>query len=84
VLVDFVENDIDRPVVVAQLYTGRHAPPFAAGADWGVNLAATISGIHTPSIDGGGYNIGIWTTRRAKCACGWPPALLLRRLTWVT
>jgi type VI secretion system secreted protein VgrG len=56
VLVDFIENDIDRPVVVAQLYTGADAPPFAAGVDSGVNHAGTISGIHTRSFDGGGYN----------------------------
>jgi type VI secretion system secreted protein VgrG len=56
VLVDFIENDIDRPVVVAQLYTGADRPPFAAGVDSGVNHAGTISGIHTRSFDGTGFN----------------------------
>ncbi|QBE65932.1 type VI secretion system Vgr family protein [Pseudoduganella lutea] len=56
VLVDFFENDIDRPVIVAQLYTGADAPPFAAGVDSGANHAGTISGIHTRGFDGGGYN----------------------------
>jgi type VI secretion system secreted protein VgrG len=56
VLVDFIENDIDRPLVVAQLYNGADTPPFAAGVDSGVNHAGTISGIHTRTFDGGGYN----------------------------
>lgn len=56
VLVDFLENDIDRPLVVAQLYNGADTPPFAAGVESGVNHAGTISGIHTRSLDGGGYN----------------------------
>lgn len=56
VLVDFIDNDIDRPLVVAQLYTGADTPPFAAGVDSGVNHAGTISGIHTQTFDGGGWN----------------------------
>jgi type VI secretion system secreted protein VgrG len=56
VLVDFIEGDIDRPVVVAQLYTGADPPPFAAGVDSGVNHAGTLSGIHSQSFDKGGYN----------------------------
>ncbi len=56
VLVDFLENDIDRPLVVAQLYTGSDAPPFAAGVESGVNHAGVISGIHTRGFDGAGYN----------------------------
>ncbi|MES2320295.1 MAG: type VI secretion system Vgr family protein [Pseudomonadota bacterium] len=56
VLVDFIEGDMDRPVVVAQLYTGSDAPPFAAGMDSGVNHAGTLSGIHSHNFDGGGFN----------------------------
>lgn len=56
VLVDFIENDIDRPLVVAQLYTGADVPPFSAGVDSTANHAGTISGIHTRGFDGGGYN----------------------------
>ncbi|RZA24513.1 MAG: hypothetical protein EOP92_44080, partial [Lysobacteraceae bacterium] len=56
VLVDFIENDIDRPLVVAQLYTGADVPPFPAGVDSTANHAGTISGIHTRGFDGGGYN----------------------------
>ena len=56
VLVDFIEGDIDRPVIVAQLYTGADPPPFAAGVDSGVDHAGVLSGIHTLNFDGGGYN----------------------------
>jgi type VI secretion system secreted protein VgrG len=56
VLVDFIEGDIDRPVIVAQLYTGSDPPPFAAGVDSGIDHAGVLSGIHTHAFDGGGYN----------------------------
>ena len=56
VLVDFIDNDMDRPLVVAQLYTGSDTPPYAAGEDSGANHAGTLSGIHSHNFDGGGYN----------------------------
>jgi len=56
VLVDFIEGDIDRPIVVSQLYTGTDIPPFSAGVDSSANHAGVISGIHSHSLDGGGYN----------------------------
>ncbi|WP_426101386.1 type VI secretion system Vgr family protein, partial [Massilia sp. TSP1-1-2] len=56
VLVDFIEGDMDRPLVVAQLYTGADAPPFAAGVDSGANHAGVLSGIHSHNFDGAGFN----------------------------
>jgi type VI secretion system secreted protein VgrG len=56
VLVDFIEGDMDRPLVVAQLYTGADTPPYAAGVDSDVNHAGVISGMHSNNFDGGGYN----------------------------
>jgi type VI secretion system secreted protein VgrG len=56
VLVDFIESDIDRPVIVAQLYNGSDLPPFSAGVDSGANHAGALSGIHTRNFDGSGYN----------------------------
>jgi type VI secretion system secreted protein VgrG len=56
VLVDFIEGDIDRPVVVAQLFTGADLPPFAAGVDSGADHAGTLSGIHSHNFDGNGFN----------------------------
>jgi type VI secretion system secreted protein VgrG len=56
VLVDFIEGDIDRPLIVSQLFTGADLPPFAAGVDSGSDHAGTLSGIHSHNFDGGGYN----------------------------
>jgi type VI secretion system secreted protein VgrG len=56
VLVDFIEGDVDRPVIVSQLYTGCDEPPYSAGVDSGANHAGVLSGIHSNNFDGGGYN----------------------------
>lgn len=56
VLVDFIEGDIDRPVIVAQLYNGADLPPFAAGVESNANHAGVLSGIHSHGFDGSGYN----------------------------
>ncbi|WP_229518445.1 type VI secretion system Vgr family protein [Massilia sp. PAMC28688] len=56
VLVDFIEGDMDRPIVVAQLYTGSDAPPFAAGIDSAANHAGVLSGIHSHNFDGHAFN----------------------------
>ena len=64
VAIDFIEGDIDRPVIVGQLYNGQDTPPFAAGVDSGVNHPGVISGVHTHGLDqgsgggggGGGFN----------------------------
>ena len=56
VLVDFIEGDMDRPLVVAQLYTGSDTPPYAAGEESGVNHAGVLSGMHSHNFDGAGYN----------------------------
>lgn len=56
VLVDFIEGDMDCPVIVGQLYTGSDLPPFAAGVDSGVDHAGVLSGYHTNNFDGGGFN----------------------------
>nr|WP_315222585.1 type VI secretion system Vgr family protein [uncultured Duganella sp.] len=56
VLVDFIEGDMDRPLVVAQLYTGADTPPYSAGVDTDINHAGVISGMHSNNFDGGGYN----------------------------
>jgi type VI secretion system secreted protein VgrG len=67
VLVDFIDGDMDQPLVVAQLYNGVDTPPFAAGVDSGVNHGGTLSGWHSLNLSGsegagggggagGGYN----------------------------
>jgi type VI secretion system secreted protein VgrG len=57
VLVDFIDADMDQPVVVGQLYNGVDTPPFAAGVDSGANHGGTLSGWHSHNLEGGGqYN----------------------------
>jgi type VI secretion system secreted protein VgrG len=56
VAVQFIEGDIDRPVIAGQLYNGADTPPFAAGVDSGVNHPGVISGLHSHGLDGAGYN----------------------------
>ena len=56
VAVEFVEADIDRPVIVGQLYNGSDLPPFSAGVDSGVNHAGVISGLASQGLDGAGFN----------------------------
>lgn len=52
VLVDFIEGDIDRPVIVAQLYNGTDLPPWSAGIDSDANHAGALSGMHSHNLDG--------------------------------
>jgi type VI secretion system secreted protein VgrG len=54
VLVDFVDGDINRPIIVGQLHNGQHDLPWPAGQDSGANHIGAISGWHLPHLDGGG------------------------------
>lgn len=65
VIVDFVEGDIDRPVVVGQLYSGADVPPCIAGADSGVNHQGVVSGVHMHGLDEMGFNQ--WVVDDATC-----------------
>ncbi|MFZ6751594.1 type VI secretion system Vgr family protein [Undibacterium sp. Ren11W] len=56
VVLDFIEGDMDRPVVIAQLYNGSDLPPYSAGVDSGVNHAGYLSGMHSHNLEDGGYN----------------------------
>ncbi len=48
VIVQFIEGDINRPIVIGSLYNGKNAPPFGQPGD------ATRSGLLTRSSSGGG------------------------------
>jgi type VI secretion system secreted protein VgrG len=51
VIVEFLEGDIDRPLVVGAVYNGKHDMPF------GTSAKKTINGIKSDSTKGGGgYN----------------------------
>ena len=56
VTVQFIEGDIDRPVIVGGLYGGGDAMPFSAGVDSGVNHPGVIAGLHSQRLDGDGFN----------------------------
>ena len=56
VAIEFIEGDIDRPIVVGALYNGQDAPPFCAGVNSGVNHSGVISGWHTHHLDQSGFN----------------------------
>ena len=48
VLVDFVDGDIDRPIIVGQLHNGPHDLPWLAGEDSGANHIGAISDWNMP------------------------------------
>lgn len=56
VLLVFIDGDIDRPVVSHQLYNQQDLPPWSAGVDSGANHPGVLSGWHSKSLDGGGFN----------------------------
>ncbi|MDE2593271.1 MAG: type VI secretion system tip protein VgrG [Burkholderiales bacterium] len=54
VMIDWVDGDIDRPIIVGQLHNGQHDLPWPAGEDSGANHIGAISGWHLPHLDGQG------------------------------
>ena len=56
VLINFIGNDIDHPVIVGGLYNGEDLPPYSAGVDSSANHPGTLSGMHSKGLDGQGYN----------------------------
>ncbi|WP_434630286.1 type VI secretion system Vgr family protein [Chromobacterium sp. CV08] len=55
VLVDFIEGDIDRPVITGVLYNGSHPTPDFSGAG-SLPANKTLSGIKSKEHQGGGYS----------------------------
>jgi type VI secretion system secreted protein VgrG len=53
VLVEFIEGDIDRPVIVASLHNGQDLPPFSAGVDSSANHPGVLSGWHSHNHEAG-------------------------------
>ncbi|MCK9986073.1 MAG: type VI secretion system secreted protein VgrG [Azoarcus sp.] len=60
VLIDFVDGDIDRPLVVGQLYGGIDLPPFSAGEASGANHPGVISGWSSDTHAGNGQGFNQW------------------------
>ncbi len=53
VLVEFIDGDIDQPVVSAQVYNDRDLPPWTAGAGSDTNHPGALSGWHSHGLEGG-------------------------------
>ncbi|WP_226451763.1 type VI secretion system Vgr family protein [Ferribacterium limneticum] len=53
VLVDFLDGDIDRPVIVGQSYNGADLPPFSAGHEASANHPGVLSGWMSHNHDAG-------------------------------
>ena len=56
VLVDFIDGDIDRPIIIGQLHNGPQPLPWPAGQDASANHPGTLSGWHHPHLDDQGAN----------------------------
>ncbi|MFC4278625.1 type VI secretion system Vgr family protein [Achromobacter aloeverae] len=56
VVVEFLDGDIDQPVIAAQLYNDSDLPPYSAGVDGGANHGGVLSGWHSQALDGSGHN----------------------------
>ncbi|PHV11076.1 type VI secretion system Vgr family protein [Chitinimonas sp. BJB300] len=56
VLINFIDGDIDRPLVVGSAYNDQATPPYAAGHDGPANHAGHLSGFHSQTLDGADYN----------------------------
>ena len=53
VLVDFLDGDIDRPLIVGQAYNGADLPPFSAGHEAAANHPGVLSGWMSHNFDAG-------------------------------
>ncbi len=65
VLINFIQDDIDRPIVTASVYNGTHRP--ATFSDAG-NLPGnkTLSGIKSKMVKGSGHNEIVWDDSTAE------------------
>jgi type VI secretion system secreted protein VgrG len=53
VLVDYLDGDIDRPVIVGAAYNGTDLPPFAAGHESAANHPGVLAGWMSHNFDHG-------------------------------
>ncbi|MGV2866059.1 type VI secretion system Vgr family protein, partial [Achromobacter sp. AGC39] len=66
VIVEFIDGDIDRPVVAGQLYNDADLPPWSAGENAEANHAGVLSGWHSHGLDGAGRNQWVFDDTRGK------------------
>ena len=55
VVIDFIEGDIDRPIVTGVVYNGTHRPPTFSGAG-SLPANKTLSGVKSKEYKGSRYN----------------------------
>ncbi|OMG54745.1 Rhs element Vgr protein [Azonexus hydrophilus] len=53
VLIDFLDGDIDRPVIAGQLHNGADLPPFSAGHEASANHPGVLSGWMSHNFEAG-------------------------------
>lgn len=67
VLVDFLEGDIDRPIILGQLYNGADNQPWPAGVDSGANHPGVIAGWQSQELAGDGLNQWLIDDTTGQC-----------------
>ncbi|EHK62945.1 type VI secretion system tip protein TssI/VgrG, partial [Achromobacter arsenitoxydans] len=66
VIVEFIDGDIDQPVVAGQLYNDADLPPWSAGENGDANHAGVLSGWHSQGLDGAGRNQWLFDDTKGK------------------
>ncbi|MFJ1302739.1 type VI secretion system tip protein TssI/VgrG [Pseudomonadota bacterium AL_CKDN230030165-1A_HGKHYDSX7] len=66
VIVEFIDGDIDQPVVAGQLYNDSDLPPWTAGENAETNHAGVLSGWHSQGLDGAGRNQWLFDDTQGK------------------
>jgi type VI secretion system secreted protein VgrG len=51
VVIDYLHQDIDCPIITGQLYNGEDLPPFSAGQNSAANHPGVLKGIHTQGLN---------------------------------